>query len=122
MKKIMLILLFVLSSSFILFAGEIFATGLRIGYNSSKFTGADTPGKSVSNIPGFMIGGFVTYEFNEKFSFQPEMLLTTKGSFINTIGDIEQANIFIYLELPLLAKMKFLPNAKINPGVFAGPA
>lgn len=122
MKRIMIILLLILFSYFILNAGEITVTGLRIGYNSSKFTGNDTPGKVLNNIPGFTIGGFVSYDYNKRISFQPEILLTTKGSMINTIGDIEQANIFIYLEMPLLAKMRFLPNAKIHPSVFAGPA
>ena len=73
-------------------------------------------------LPTDDAGWTVTYKINEKFSFQSEILLATKGSFINTIGDIEQANIFVYIEMPLLAKMKFLPEAKINPFIFCGPA
>ncbi len=122
MKKIMIILLLITCYYFKINAGEISETGLRIGYNISKFIGNDTPGKSVRNIPGFTLGGSVTYKINEKFSFQPEILLATKGSFINTIGDIEQVNVFVYLEMPLLAKIKFLPEAKINPFIFCGPA
>lgn len=122
MKKFMIVLLLILFTYFVLNAGEITSTGLKIGYNCSIFTGSDIPGKSVSTIPGFAVGGFISYCINEKFYIQPEILLTTKGSMINTIGDIEQANVFIYLEMPLLTKMKFLPNVKMRPNVFAGPA
>ena len=117
----MFVLILLLCSYLILNAGGIAATGLRIGYNSSTFSGEDIPGKDVRSIPGFTVGGFVSFEYNEKLLFQPEVLLTTKGSMINTIGDIEQANIFVYLEMPLLVKMKFLPTAKLKPNIFAGP-
>ena len=122
MKKIIIVALLISFSYLILNAGGNTATGLRIGYNSSKFTGKDTPGKAVRNIPGFAIGGFISFDLNKKFTVQPEILLTTKGCLINTIGDIEQANVFIYLEIPILVKMKFLPNAKLKPFIFGGPA
>ena len=122
MKKGMFVLILLVSSYLILNAREITATGLRIGYNNSTFIGNDTPGKNVKSIPGFTIGGFACYEFNEKLLFQPEVLLTTKGSMINTIGDIEQANIFVYLEMPLLVKMRFFKDKKLKPDIFGGPA
>jgi len=122
MRKNMFVSILLLCSYLLLNAGEITATGLKIGYNSSKFTGDNTPGKAINNIPGFTVGGFITYEIKNNFSFQPEISLATKGGMINTIGDIEQANIFVYLEIPLLVKMKFLPEAKMKPNIFAGPA
>lgn len=121
MKKIMIITSLILIFSVNIQAGNFSEIGLKIGYNSSKFIGKDIPGKGVSNLPGFALGAFVSYNFNNKFSIQPELLFTTKGSRINTIGDINLYNFFIYLEMPILAKMRFLSGGKIQPNIFCGP-
>lgn len=96
--------------------------GAKLGYNSSQFVGADVPGKGISSQSGLTLGGYVTYEFNDMFSLQQEVLFTLKGSKINTIGDIWLSNIFLYVEMPLLAKATFLPESGLRPTVYAGPA
>lgn len=120
MKKITIIASLMLLFPSILFAGEFSARGVKLGFNSSKFIGKDIPGKGVSSIPGFALGGFVSYEINKKFSIQQELLVTAKGSKINTIGDMYLTNAFIYFEMPLLVKMTFQTERKIIPFLFCG--
>lgn len=103
-------------------AGEFSGIGMKLGYNSSTFAGNDIPGKGVSSQGGLAIGGFFGYKFNQKFSLQQEILFTTKGAKINTIGDVYLNNIFMYFEFPLLAKMTFRPEQMLRPIVFLGPA
>lgn len=128
MKKI----LFLISLS-ILCSNQLFAqsnkdsflyTGIKLGYNYSTFIGNDKPGKDVSTIPGFAIGAFLCYKFNKTLSAQSEIYITTKGSRVNTIGDINKNNIFVYFQLPFLAKMTFFPENRshLKPFILFGPA
>ena len=122
MKKSTIIIPLILLFTSTLLAGEFSSRGMKIGINSANVVGKDTPGKAVSVMPGFAIGGFFSYNFNEKFSIQPEFFFTTKGTKINTIGDLELANMFAYFEFPVLAKMTFYSERQIKPNIFAGPA
>jgi len=117
---ICIILLFFLSSAVI--AGEFSKVGIKLGHNSSIFTGDDIPGKGVSPHSGFAAGGFICYSFNQKFSLQQEVLFTFKGAKINTVSDVYLSNLFMYFELPLLAKMTFRPEHTLQPNIFIGPA
>ncbi len=105
-----------------LIAGEFSKIGIKLGYNSSIFTGNDIPGKGVSSQGGVALGGFICYKFNQNFSLQQEVLFTSKGAKINTIGDVYLSNIFMYFELPLLAKMTFRSEHLLQPNIFIGPA
>ena len=96
--------------------------GAKLGYTSSQFVGADIPGKGVSSQSGLTLGGYVSYEFNNTFSLQQEVLFTLKGSKINTIGDVWLSNIFLYIEMPLLAKATLLTESELRPNIYAGPA
>ncbi len=96
--------------------------GAKLGYNSSRFIGADIPGKGVNSQSGLTLGGFATYEFNNTFSLQQEVLFTMKGSRINTVGDVWLSNIFLYIEMPLLAKATFFTENRLRSNVYAGPA
>ena len=121
MKKIIIITFLILLISLNLHAGKITNIGMKIGYNSSTFAGKNLPGKGVSNVPGFTLGGFASYELSKNFSVQPEILLTTKGSKINTVGDIEQYNIFVYVEMPVLAKYRILQSRNFYMTGLCGP-
>ena len=96
--------------------------GAKLGYNLSTFTGVDIPGKGVSSQSGVTLGGYATYEFNNTFSLQQEVLLTFKGSKVNTIGDVWLSNIFLYVEMPLMLKASILEDSRLRPNVYAGPA
>jgi hypothetical protein len=122
MKKTIIfpILIFLFASP--LKAGDFTGIGIKLGFNSSIFTGNDIPGKGVRSQPGFALGGFVQYEINSIFSLQQEAFITTKGAKINTVGDVYLSNTFIYFELPLLAKMTFQAEHHLKPFIYLGPA
>ena len=122
MKRLIIISSLMILFSNQIFAGEFSSTGIKLGLNYSKFIGDDTPGKNVSTIPGFAIGGFLLYKINDTFSVQQELYLTTKGSCVNTIGDINQNNIFVYIQMPVLAKKTFFPKSRFRPVILCGPA
>jgi len=103
-------------------AGDFHNTGIKIGYNHSTITGQNLPGKAVSGIPGFNIGGYYSYRFNDRYSLKNELSLVTKGCVINTVGDINLYNIFIYLELPVLAQITLKPHNKLKLIIYCGPA
>lgn len=119
MRKFLIILLFSASVSI---GGEFSSRGMKIGLNSARFVGKDLPGKNISSMPGFSIGGFFSYQFTEFLSIQPEFAFTTKGSKINTIGDYYLSNLFAYFEFPVLAKIFILPKSKVKPHFICGPA
>ncbi|GAH07218.1 unnamed protein product, partial [marine sediment metagenome] len=87
------LVLFIISSSALKAEGFL-SKGVNFGFNSSRFTGKDIPGKGIASIPGLTLGFFINYEISNQFSLQSELLFTTKGSRINTIGDIYLHNIF----------------------------
>lgn len=122
MKKEIICCLVLLSCNLSMSAGESSSLGVKLGYNSSRFTGADIPGKGVSYQSGLTIGGFVSYKFDDMFSLQQEVLITIKGCKINTLGDIYLNNFFVYLELPFLAKASFLTEYWLRPNIYVGPA
>ncbi|MDX2246777.1 MAG: outer membrane beta-barrel protein [Bacteroidia bacterium] len=51
--------------------------GLVVGFNASQVDGDDFRG---FNKAGLSLGGFVTYPINDRFSFQPEILVEQLGS------------------------------------------
>lgn len=116
---IALVLFIVLSSE--INAEGFLSKGVKFGFNSSKFTGKDIPGKGIASIPGLTLGYFINYEVSSQFSLQSELLFTTKGSRINTVGDIYLHNIFTYLEIPILAKWTFATEKKWEPYLLGGP-
>jgi len=124
------VLILLAVSASILSAGEFAGSGFLLGLNNSTFVGQDTPEAGISNVPGLVIGGFVSYKvkefdlpgFSGTFSIRQELSITTKGSKINSIGELQLTNRFIYLELPLLAKVVLLPEKPFRPHILFGPA
>jgi hypothetical protein len=88
---------------------EAVQTGLQIGMNHSRFSGPVLPGKGVGLLPGFLIGGQLSWHWQAHLGLMSELNLTTRGCRINTIGDIQQSDIFIYAELPVLIKGYWRP-------------
>jgi len=121
MKKITITVILVMIISLSLHAGMITDIGMKIGYNSSTFGGKNLPGKGVSNVPGFTIGGYTSYKIGGKLYIQPEIMLATKGSKINTVGDIEQYNIFVYVEMPILLKYRLIQTGNFHLSGLCGP-
>ena len=136
MKKIVI---FIMILSFV-FIGTLSAQGnlgfgVKGGLNMAKLTGDDADldfdGLFQAN-PGFVfgptIGGFVTYNLNDKLAAQAELLFTTKGSSYELDYSYLESGISMaidgsmdmkmnWLDIPIL--VVFNPNDKIK--IFAGP-
>jgi hypothetical protein len=97
-------------------------TGMTIGYNSSTFNGHDKPGKALKPIPGFYLGGIVNYSFNHKLSLLFNVALGSRGTKINTIDNLNEYVLFLYLDMPLVLKMNFCVDKKISPYLVFGGA
>ena len=137
MKKIVI---FIMILSFV-FIGTLSAQGnlgfgVKCGLNMAKLTGDDADldfdGLFQAN-PGFVfgptIGGFVTYNLNDKLAAQAELLFTTKGSSYELDYSYLESGISMaidgsmdmkmnWLDIPIL--VVFNPNDKIK--IFAGPS
>jgi len=109
----------------IFFAGITIAqnstTGIKLGYNSSKFIGNGITGANHENMPGLNIGGLYNKKLT-KFDLQIELLLSTKGYQINSIGNTYISNLFIYLELPVLIRKDIYTTEKLATYVIGGPS
>ena len=130
--KVIVIAILLLMFSTAVFAQSITAKGIKGGLNIATVTGDDIEG--FDSKMGFVFGGFITYEVNETFSFQPEVLFSRKGAkFENEYIDDDDKDYeeyekeevswnFNYLEIPVLAKFEIPTEGKIKPNVFLGPA
>jgi hypothetical protein len=121
MKKALsfIILLFLAANCF---SQNKLQTGLTIGYNSSSFLGKDTPGKKVNPLPGFYLGGIINYPLNDRLYLLTNVALTSKGTKINTMNEINEMVVFLNIDIPVMAGMKFLPGKKLTPYAELGGA
>ena len=139
MKKIILTSLML--CSVFAFSQEI-KFGAKVGLNNSNLkgnypafneatTGADEANLKNKSVIGFHIGGFVEYQINEKFSIQPELLLSTQGNkveftttyfeFSDGTGEkdtetLTQRPKITYINLPIMFKYKVLDKLSIEFG------
>ena len=95
---------------------------MTIGYNSSTFIGNDKPGKGLKSIPGFYLGGIINYPINERFSLLSSVSLSSRGTEINTINDLYEYVVFLYLDVPIMVKLNFFTDKKISPYALLGCA
>lgn len=109
MKKIYLfILLSVLTIS--LSKAQEVRIGAKAGLNLATFTGDALTG--LDTRAGFHIGGLVEVPISEKFSVQPEILYSEKGSQFFS----DKVNLS-YIDLPVLAKYHIIKglSAELGP-------
>jgi hypothetical protein len=105
------------------------AVGVKLGLNRSTFVGNDIPQQGINPVPGLAIGGFAVYRLRDlhlaglpaAVALQQEINFTTMGSRINSVGELQLTNIFMYLEVPLMAQVTFLPDERLQPFFFLGP-
>ena len=95
--------------------------GLILGFNSSTFTGSGPSFEDLKYIPGITLGFYQEFEINPRFLIEPEFLFTTKGSRIQTVGDLYLHQVFTYLEVPVLAKWIINPQKKARMFLAGGP-
>lgn len=115
MKKSILVVLCTLLSSVAFAQNEIY-WNVKAGMNISNFTsGADTKAKI-----GFRAGVGMEYDFDEMWSLQPSLLFTTKGTKID--GNLlDQTINAMYLELPIMAGLRFMVGDRSSILITAGP-
>jgi hypothetical protein len=122
--KVITVILSVLFFNFIIPASsnaQGLSYGLKGGINYSslnlKFTGLDK-----SRI-GYHIGGFVNVPLGEKFSVQPELLYSTKGSKADySFFEFLTGNISLdlkYLDMPVVGVYKLSDNFSLHAGPYA---
>ena len=68
-------------------------------------------------------GGFVQFAFDDRFSFQPELLLVMKGANLKQAQDAGTVTSRVaYLEFPLLARFAAPVSQDLNTYVLVGPS
>jgi hypothetical protein len=100
-----------------------FNLGVKAGVSMSayKWTG-ESYSKSLTR-PVF--GVFFAFNLNRSFAIQPEVYyLTHGGIYVAQFEGSEYKYVDIdnYLHVPILAKYRFMPDKKLSPILFAGPA
>lgn len=95
----------------------------KAGINFSTDSGGDYDYK-----PGYQIGAGLEYQFNNKWSLQPSLMLITKGlkssgEYLPEYGDgsFDIKENRMYLQLPILAAYRFSLNEGLNLVLSAGP-
>lgn len=110
MKKNVLFILFVLVS--VTGFAQMKGWNAKVGMNISNYTGDGDLNAKV----GFKVGGGFEYGFDNTWSIQPSLLLSTKGAKLD--GTTINA---MYLELPVMAAARFNVADNTNFVVNAGP-
>ena len=117
MKRIVLVLIFALITTVVLFAQGI-SFGVKAGINlaNQKISGVDYEDPDdVKSLIGFNGGLFLTYMFSEKLGVQPELLYSTEGS-TSSWGTEEYTDKLGYLTLPVLFRYNINEMISLNVG------
>jgi hypothetical protein len=96
--------------------------GLKLGFGIANInTDYNELDEFLDSRVGFSGGGFLTYAFSRQLAVQPEILYVSKGAakdlfFVNAHLNLD------YLEIPVLLKFDCMPDGKVHPNLYAGPA
>lgn len=124
-----IVVVFTLSSASV--SAQGLTAGLKGGMNIANLHGKDVKvleediGADLVSKMGFCAGGFITYNINDMFAIQPELLFTMKGAKAEkeilgeTMKVTMKAN---YLEIPVLAKLSIPTLGTVKPSLFVGPS
>jgi len=97
--------------------GRTITVGPRIDLNVARVVGDNQD--DASSRTGFRIGAWASMDLSQKFSIQPEFVLSAKGS---EFPDDDASIKISYLQIPVLAQYRFSTGKTVNPYVLAGPA
>ena len=95
--------------------------GLLMGFNTSSFWGSESTLKHSAYMPGMSIGFFQEFHLNSHLILGPEITFTTKGSRVQTVGDLYLHQVLTYMEIPLLANYVINPKGGSRVFLFTGP-
>ncbi len=96
--------------------------GVKLGLNISEFRGSDIAGlgELLDWKAGFCGGVFMSYDVNEWFTLQPEILYSMKGMKLGFMD--ESATVSLdYIDIPILATVKIPVEGTLRPFIYAGP-
>ncbi len=133
--KRLIITIFAIVAVFTLSFASVSAQGLTAGLKGGMNI-ANLHGKGVKVIEegigtdlvskmGFCAGGFITYNINDMFAIQPELLFSMKGAKAEREIEGETAKLAFnlnYLEIPVLAKLSIPTPGNVKPSLFVGPS
>jgi hypothetical protein len=101
------------------------SAGARLGMNVSGILGDTT--KIMMPRFGFCFTAFASEWLNESFGLQEDLVVGFKGESLKNPDVIDDALWirypihFVYLEVPILAKWKFLKRERFRPVLYGGP-
>lgn len=103
-----------------------FALGVKGGLSLAQMSfNGGLPSDGLTHLARPVFGAFFAFKFSPALSIQPEIYYLTHGSARNqTLDDRElrTEQVLAYIDIPVLAKVRFMTDRKLKPVVFAGPA
>lgn len=123
------ILIFTVALLFVAFAPRPVAAaidlglGVKGGLSLASYKWTDTSASDTLTRPVF--GVFFAFNLNKTFAIQPEIYYLTHGGTSTYVFDsttYKYVDTYNYIHVPVLAKLRFMPDKKLTPVIFAGPA
>jgi hypothetical protein len=119
MKKLLLLLIIILGCNMLTMAQDSKVSwNAKAGLNLSNWTGADVQGNNAKL--GFKVGVGMEYAFNNIWSLQPSLFLSTKGTKYSESGLKVTVN-QMYLDLPVYIQARVHIEGDTNLLFSAGP-
>lgn len=94
--------------------------GLYLGMSASNFAGSDASSADNKFIPGFILGFYQDYSLNQGFSLETGLLFTSKGSRLESVGDLYLHQVLTYMEVPVLVEYKLVQAEMIDLFIVGG--
>ena len=114
MKKLLVTVVLFTFSTFSF--AQTFSLGPKAGVNVSNYSGGDI--NSDAKV-GYHLGGVLNFGFGEIFSIQPEVLFSTQGAKVESLGSKKDFKIN-YLNVPIMLKFRIANGFYIEAGPQAG--
>jgi hypothetical protein len=111
-----------LSSEAILLSQGQGDRGLLLGFNASSFKGSESLKEKSTYLPGMRIGFFQEFNLLPGLVIGPEISFTSKGSRIQTVGDLYLHQVITYMEVPVLLSWIMNPGQKCRGFLSGGPS
>ncbi len=119
MKKLLLLLVIILGCNMLIMAQDSKVSwNAKAGLNLSNWTGGDSEGTDAKL--GFKVGVGMEYAFDNLWSLQPSLFLSTKGTKYSESGFKVTVN-QMYLELPVNVQARVHIEGDTNLLFSAGP-
>lgn len=101
MKKVLIMLVFALGGSSL--QAQVIKFGLKAGVNFANYTGGNVQNIDFTTLTSYHAGLVTELKVFENFALQPELLYSTQGAEVKSLGT-QIKNELGYLSVPVLAK------------------